>query len=52
LAAEFKYIDKVFENGDLETITKDQLKNFMMDRANRKIKNWDINHIYRWIRIY
>jgi ribonucleoside-diphosphate reductase beta chain len=38
LQAEFKYIDKVFENGDLETITSIQLKNFMFDRANRKIK--------------
>jgi ribonucleotide reductase beta subunit family protein with ferritin-like domain len=38
LKAEFKYIDKVFENGDLETITSSQLKNFMVDRANRKLK--------------
>jgi ribonucleoside-diphosphate reductase beta chain len=44
LKAEFKYIDKVFENGDLETITKDQLKNFMMDRANRKIKELGLWH--------
>lgn len=38
LIAEFKYIDKVFENGDLDTITKEQLKNFMADRANRKLQ--------------
>ena len=37
LENEFDYIDKIFELGDLETITKDQLKNFMYDRANRKI---------------
>lgn len=37
LKNEFNYIDKIFEMGDLETITKDQLKNFMYDRANRKI---------------
>ncbi len=37
LQNEFDYIDKIFEMGDLETITKAQLKNFMYDRANRKI---------------
>lgn len=37
LQNEFAYIDKIFELGDLETITKDQLKNFMYDRANRKL---------------
>ena len=37
LELEFKYIDKIFEMGDLETITVDQLKNFMYDRANRKL---------------
>lgn len=34
---EFTYINKIFEMGDLETITKSQLKNFMYDRANRKL---------------
>ena len=34
---EFTYINKIFEMGDLETITKEQLKNFMYDRANRKL---------------
>jgi ribonucleoside-diphosphate reductase beta chain len=34
---EFTYINNVFEMGDLDTITKDQLKNFMYDRANRKL---------------
>lgn len=37
LNLEFGYIDKIFEMGDLETITKDQLKNFMRDRVNRKL---------------
>lgn len=37
LENEFHYIDKIFEMGDLETITKAQLKNFMYDRANRKL---------------
>lgn len=34
---EFTYIDKIFEKGDLETINRKQLKNFMLDRANRKL---------------
>lgn len=37
LQNEFHYIDKIFEMGDLDTITKAQLKNFMFDRANRKL---------------
>lgn len=37
LDLEFKYIDSIFEMGDLDTITKAQLKNFMKDRANRKL---------------
>lgn len=46
LRQEFAYIDKIFELGDLETITKDQLKEFMFDRANRKLKELDLNPIY------
>lgn len=38
LKNEFHYIDKIFELGDLETIKIDQLKNFIYDRANRKLK--------------
>ena len=34
---EFTYINKIFEMGDLDTITKEELKNFMYDRANRKL---------------
>lgn len=37
LDQEFKYLDKIFELGDLPTITKAQVKNFMLDRANRKL---------------
>lgn len=37
LENEFDYIDKIFELGDLDSITKAQLKNFMYDRANRKL---------------
>jgi ribonucleoside-diphosphate reductase beta chain len=34
---EFAFIDKVFEMGDLENITKEQLKNFIKARANEKM---------------
>lgn len=43
---EFDFIDKVFEEGDLDTITKDQVKNFMYDRANRKLKELTLEPIY------
>lgn len=33
---EFDFIDSVFSEGDLRTISKDELKEFMKDRANRK----------------
>lgn len=46
LNAEFNYIEKVFIKGDLETITKDQLKNFMFDRANRKLKELGFKEQY------
>ena len=46
LKNEFNFIDKVFENGDLETITKDQLKNFMKHRANRKLNELQLNDKY------
>lgn len=45
LENEFKYIDWIFENGDLESISKAQLKNFMYDRANRKLAELGINDI-------
>lgn len=37
LKNEFVFIDQIFKDGDLSTITKLQLKNFMKDRANRKL---------------
>lgn len=43
---EFTYINKVFELGDLDTISKDQLKNFMYDRANRKLVELSLKPIY------
>lgn len=46
LENEFNYIDKIFELGDLETISKDVLKNFMLDRANRKLKELMLKPVY------
>ena len=46
LKTEFNFIDKVFELGNLDTITKDQVKNFMHDRANRKLKEIMLDPIY------
>lgn len=46
LTNEFIYIDKIFEMGDLDTITKAQLKNFMYDRANRKLVELTLDPIY------
>jgi ribonucleoside-diphosphate reductase beta chain len=34
---EFAFIDKVFEMGNLENLTKEQLKNFIRARANEKM---------------
>jgi ribonucleoside-diphosphate reductase beta chain len=47
LDVEFKYIDKIFEMGDLETISKKELKNFMLDRANRKLKELNLKPVYK-----
>ena len=46
LQNEFAFIDEVFKLGDLETITKAQVQNFMYDRANRKLKELRVNHSY------
>ncbi len=43
---EFNYINKIFELGDLETINKAQLKNFIFDRANRKLKELMLQPVY------
>jgi ribonucleoside-diphosphate reductase beta chain len=45
LSNEFNFIDKVFELGDLETINKAQVKNFMFDRANRKLRELGITDL-------
>jgi ribonucleoside-diphosphate reductase beta chain len=37
LQKEYDYIDSIFKNGDLDTITRAQIKNFLNDRANRKL---------------
>lgn len=46
LVNEFNYIDKIFELGDLETISRKQLKNFMLDRANRKLVELGYDAVY------
>lgn len=47
LTNEFIYIDKLFEMGDLESINKAQLKNFMFDRANRKLVELMLKPVYK-----
>ena len=37
LELEFNFIDKVFETGDLENLSKDELKNFIKHRVNTKM---------------
>jgi ribonucleoside-diphosphate reductase beta chain len=43
---EFDFIDKAFEMGNIEGLTKEQLKNFIKVRANEKLKELDYNPIY------
>lgn len=43
---EFDFIDKAFEMGDIEGLTKDQLKNFIKARANDKMKELGYNPVY------
>lgn len=43
---EFDFIDKAFEMGDIENLTKDQLKNFIKARANEKLIELGYNSIY------
>lgn len=38
LEKEYNYLDSIFKNGDLETITKEQVVNFLSDRTNRKLE--------------
>jgi len=37
LEKEYSYIDSIFRNGEIDTISVAQVKNFLNDRANRKI---------------
>jgi ribonucleoside-diphosphate reductase beta chain len=43
---EFDFIDKAFEMGDVEGLTKEQLKNFIKARANEKMRELGYNPIY------
>lgn len=43
---EFDFIDKAFEMGDIEGLTKEQLKNFIKARANDKMKELGYNGLY------
>lgn len=43
---EFNFIDKAFEMGDIEGLTKDQLKNFIKARANDKMKELGFEGMY------
>jgi ribonucleoside-diphosphate reductase beta chain len=43
---EFDFIEKAFEMGDVEGLTKDQLKNFIKARANEKMIELGYNAIY------
>jgi len=43
---EFDFIEKAFEMGDIEGLTKSQLKNFIKARANEKIIELGYNAIY------
>ncbi|MFZ9302930.1 MAG: ribonucleotide-diphosphate reductase subunit beta [Sediminibacterium sp.] len=43
---EFDFIDKAFEMGNIEGLTKDQLKNFIKARANDKMKELGYNPVY------
>jgi ribonucleoside-diphosphate reductase beta chain len=43
---EFDFIDKAFEMGDIEKLNKDQLKNFIKERANQKLIELGYSAIY------
>ena len=47
LENEFAYIESIFEMGELETISKHDLKNFMYDRANRKLIELGLDPAYK-----
>jgi ribonucleoside-diphosphate reductase beta chain len=43
---EFAFIDKVFEMGNLDNLTKEQLKNFIMARAKEKMVDLGYKSVY------
>jgi ribonucleoside-diphosphate reductase beta chain len=43
---EFDFIDKAFEMGDIEGLTKEQLKNFIKERANQKLEELGYKVVY------
>jgi ribonucleoside-diphosphate reductase beta chain len=43
---EFDFIDKAFEMGDIEGLTKDQLKNYIKARANDKMEELGYKGLY------
>ena len=43
---EFDFIDRAFEMGDVEGLNKDQLKNFIKERANQKLVELGYNPLY------
>ena len=43
---EFDFIDKAFEMGDIEGLNKEQLKNFIKERANQKLVELGYSPIY------
>jgi ribonucleoside-diphosphate reductase beta chain len=43
---EFDFIDKAFEMGDIEGLNKEQLKNFIKERANQKLIELGYSAIY------
>jgi len=43
---EFNFIDKAFEMGDIEGLSKDQLKNFIKARANEKLNELGYTPLY------
>ena len=45
LKLEFDFIDKIFEMGDLENLTKEELKNFIKHRVNTKMADLGLSPI-------
>jgi ribonucleoside-diphosphate reductase beta chain len=43
---EYNFIDKAFEMGDIEGLSKDQLKNFIKERANQKLVELGYKPLY------